>query len=59
MNYGDFIRQKTANVPDAGFEADIPDGSILFPFQAECVRWAWKRGRAALFADTGLGKTGM
>jgi hypothetical protein len=31
----------------------------LFPFQADLVRWALRRGRAAIFADTGLGKTRM
>lgn len=31
----------------------------LFPFQADLVRWALRRGRAALFASTGLGKTAM
>ncbi len=31
----------------------------LFPFQDAIVRWALKRGRAAIFADTGLGKTAM
>lgn len=32
---------------------------IMFPFQSAIVRWACKRGRAALFADCGLGKTIM
>jgi DNA modification methylase len=32
---------------------------MLFPFQRALVIWALKRGRAALFADTGLGKTFM
>jgi DNA modification methylase len=31
----------------------------LFEFQAAIVRWACRRGRAAIFADCGLGKTGM
>lgn len=31
----------------------------LFPHQIDLVRWALKRGRAAIFADTGLGKTAM
>ena len=35
------------------------DGCGLFPFQESIVRWAVKRGRAAIFADTGLGKTRM
>lgn len=31
----------------------------LFPHQADIVRWALRLGRAAVFADTGLGKTRM
>jgi DNA modification methylase len=31
----------------------------LFPFQKAIVQWALARGRAAIFADTGLGKTAM
>ena len=47
---------------------DVPTGQsiglseiepILFDFQRLLVRWAVKRGRAAIFADCGLGKTLM
>jgi DNA modification methylase/superfamily II DNA or RNA helicase len=31
----------------------------LFPFQRDLVRWSLRKGRAAIFADTGLGKTPM
>lgn len=31
----------------------------LFPFQRDITAWAIKKGRAAIFADTGLGKTFM
>ncbi len=55
-NYEDFIASKQfADVP-TGFDCDVPVGP-LFDFQAACVKWALKRGRAALFEDTGLGKT--
>ncbi len=54
--YESFIKQKQlADIP-SGFDCDIPTGP-LFDFQAACVKWALKRGRAALFEDTGLGKT--
>lgn len=54
--YEEFIASKGfADVP-TGFDCDIPVGP-LFDFQAACVKWALKRGRAALFEDTGLGKT--
>lgn len=32
---------------------------ILFPFQRDLTYWALKKGRCAIFADTGLGKTFM
>jgi hypothetical protein len=55
-NYESFIASKQfADVP-TGFDCDVPVGP-LFDFQAACVKWALKRGRAALFEDTGLGKT--
>ena len=31
----------------------------LFPWQAAIVKWALKKGRAAVWADCGLGKTPM
>lgn len=40
----------------------VADGDIhpmLFPFQRDIVRWAARKGRCAIFADTGLGKTFM
>jgi len=32
---------------------------LLFDFQKDLVQWAVRKGRAAIFADTGLGKTFM
>ncbi len=32
---------------------------MLFPFQRDMTLWALRKGRAAIFADTGLGKTFM
>jgi len=57
-DYAEFIERKaTASVP-AGFVAgDLP--AHLFDFQAAIVGWACQRGRAAIFADTGMGKTAM
>ena len=57
-NYEAFIASKArAHVP-AGFDADCSDFD-LFQFQCATVEWALKLGRAAIFADTGLGKTFM
>lgn len=58
-DYRSFIEGKHANAPDAGFNRTVDPDSMLFPFQRACVEWAWHKGRAALFADTGLGKTPM
>jgi hypothetical protein len=33
--------------------------SFLFDFQQSLVDWALRKGRAAIFADCGLGKTPM
>lgn len=58
MNYQEFIERKLNVGADYGFEPDwMPD--MLFPFQAEITRWACRKGRAAIFADCGLGKTFM
>ena len=54
--YEQFIKSKQAADVPTGFDCDVPVGP-LFDFQAACVKWALKRGRAALFLDTGLGKT--
>ena len=56
MNYHDFLRSKQFKQPDSGFDP-FPVASPLFDFQADLTRWAIRRGRAAVFADTGLGKT--
>lgn len=54
--YESFIKSKLRSSVASGFDCDVPIGP-LFDFQAACVKWALKRGRAALFLDTGLGKT--
>lgn len=59
MSYSDFLASKAIRVPPTG----IPDpGELhasLFPFQRDLVTWALRRGRAALFADCGMGKALM
>jgi hypothetical protein len=56
MKYTDFLAQKRAVHTPFGFGVDELH-SQLFLFQRDIVRWAIQRGRAALFLDTGLGKT--
>lgn len=58
MDYQEFISAKSFRHVDAGFDvADLP--YPLFDYQAPIVKWALKRGKAAIFADTGFGKTIM
>ena len=59
MNYDKFIAAKALTSPLAGLTEIPPLSAHLFPFQADIVRWALKRGRAAIFADCGMGKTPM
>lgn len=60
MNYSAFLDSKRLIVPSTGREIESGDvHSMLFPFQRDLVRWALRKGRAAIFADTGLGKTFM
>lgn len=59
MNYQEFIAGKFAAAMPTGFDGpfDLPES--LFPMQHDLVSWSLKRGRAAIFADTGLGKSRM
>lgn len=58
MSYSSFLQNKTQLAGDFGFEPiSMPD--FLFPFQKSLVEWAIRRGRAAIFADCGMGKTPM
>ena len=59
MDYTTFIHAKRAEAPDAGFEPPLPLSESLFPFQRDIVAWALRKGRAAIFAAFGLGKTRM
>jgi superfamily II DNA or RNA helicase len=54
--YQRFIKSKLAADIPSGFDCKI-EGGQMFDFQRACTEWALKRGRAALFLDTGLGKT--
>lgn len=57
-NYCDFLKSKEFKYMDSGFYVDTKDmNKNLFDFQKAIVQWALKRGRCALFMDTGLGKT--
>lgn len=59
-DYKRFLASKQREAP--AFGPVVAHGAVhpsLFDFQRHIVRWAVRKGRAALFADTGLGKTRM
>lgn len=57
-DYQEFLSLKRGAETWHGFEAEsLP--SVLFDFQKHLVEWAIRKGRAAIFADCGLGKTAM
>ncbi len=60
MNYEDFISNKTFILESCGINVNLDElNPKLFNFQRDIVRWALAKGRAAIFADCGLGKTIM
>ena len=60
MSYADFLARKQRTVQPAGRAIDVADvHPMLHPWQKRIVTWAVKTGRAALWADTGTGKTVM
>ena len=60
MTYEDFLKAKVLAMPDMGIDiAETEINPLLKPHQKAIVRWAVKRGRAAIFAAFGLGKTIM
>lgn len=60
MRYADFLASKRRQPPSSGIDVH-PDELLTaqhqFPFQRQITSWAVGRGRAACWADTGLGKT--
>jgi len=58
QTYNDFLTTKEFKPVSSGFNPDL-SGYALKDFQSDIVRWGCNRGKAAVFADTGLGKTYM
>jgi len=56
VKYEDFVSNKRRSEIATGHEPGQLN-EHLFDFQHAIVSWAVRRGRAAVFADTGLGKT--
>lgn len=58
--YAEFLARKSARAPKTGITVSVGDlHPELFDWQREIVAWACRVGRAAIWADTGLGKTFM
>jgi len=58
MDYIDFLKNKRHSAGNFGFEpVYIPE--FLFDYQKYVLEYAMKKGRCAIFADTGLGKTAI
>ncbi len=58
MEYLKYIDAKTNKYSEKVIQANGLN-PLLFDFQRDLVTWALERGRAAIFADCGLGKTPM
>lgn len=56
--YDEFLQKKEVLIGDSGFEVEDDELSpYLFDYQKDIIKWALRKGKAALFEDTGLGKT--
>ena len=58
-NYAAFLERKRIVDPSTGLSQVPSLNPMLFEFQRDIVAWALRRGRAAIFADCGMGKTPM
>lgn len=59
QSYHQFLDRKRIIDPMTGLSGTIELPGFLFPHQKDITQWALRRGRAAIFAGTGLGKTLM
>lgn len=55
--YWNFLAEKSSLDAPSGLRIAPPLPSALKPFQRAITTWALRRGRAAMFEGTGLGKT--
>lgn len=59
-DYDSFIESKAITVKPFGFDVPTEElNPMLFDFQRDIVRWALAKGKAAIFAGCGDGKTAM
>lgn len=57
--YADFLKSKQRIYAGDGLASSVTLPSALYDWQAAITRWTLKKGRCALFADCGLGKSFM
>lgn len=58
MEYNEFLYNKTQLSGNFGFDpVFMPE--FLFDFQKSLIEWSLKKGKSAIFADCGLGKSPM
>lgn len=57
-SYKDFLQSKQIRSVAVGFESSNRNPK-LFNWQSDIVNWSLKKGKSAIFADCGLGKTAM
>lgn len=57
-SYKEFLKKKRITTEHVGFEVALEDiNQKCMDYQQAIIRWALRRGRAAIFGDTGNGKT--
>lgn len=57
-DYKAFLEKKKISINPTGFDVEKEElNENLFEWQKDVVKWALKKGKCALFLDTGLGKT--
>lgn len=59
MSYQEFVSRKLETLAPSGLAEPFTLPESLFDMQRDLVAWALRRGRSAIFADTGLGKSRM
>lgn len=59
MSYAEFLQSKRRVYAGDGLSSSVTLPPQLYDWQAAIVRWGLKKGRCALWADCGLGKSFM
>lgn len=60
MNYDEYVNEKRITQPASGFDVALADlNPKMFDYQKSIAQWSLRRGKAAIFAACGLGKSLM